>query len=124
MVQCLFWSCLFQAGKACMTRGSVWWVEFDPAVGTEIHKTRPAVIVSNDTANKFLARVVVVPLTGNISRIYPGEAVVTVNGNKNKAMTDQIMSADKSRLKNKIAELSNEDMVSLENAMKRFFSLL
>jgi len=124
MVQRLFWSCFFQAGKSGMTRGSVWWVEFDPAVGTEIHKTRPAVIVSNDTANKFLARVVVVPLTSNISRIYPGEALVTVNGNKNKAMTDQIMSADKSRLKNKIAELSDNDMVSLENAMKRFLNLL
>ena len=106
-----------------MIRGSVWWVEFDPAVGTEIHKTRPAVIVSNDTANRFLARVVVVPLTSNISRIYPGETVVTVNGYKNKAMTDQIMSADKSRLKNKIAELSFDDMVSLETVMKRFFDL-
>jgi mRNA interferase MazF len=106
-----------------MTRGSVWWVEFDPAVGSEIHKTRPAVIVSNDTANKFLARVVVIPLTSNVSRLYPGEAVVTVNGNKNKAMTDQIMSADKSRLKNKIAELSYNDMVSLETAMKRFFDI-
>jgi mRNA interferase MazF len=106
-----------------MTRGSVWWVEFDPAVGTEIHKTRPAVIVSNDTANKFLARVVVVPLTSNISRIYPGEAVVKVNGNKNKAMSDQIMSADKSRLKKKITELSNDDMISLDTAMKRFLNL-
>jgi mRNA interferase MazF len=106
-----------------MIRGSVWWVEFDPSVGTEIHKTRPAVIVSNDKANKYLARVVVIPLTSNVSRIYPGEAVVTVNDNKNKAMTDQIMSADKSRLKNKIAELSDSDMVSLETAMKRFFDL-
>ena len=107
-----------------MTRGSVWWVEFDPAVGTEIHKTRPAVIVSNDTANKYLARVVVVPLTSNVSRVYPGEAVVTVNDNKNKAMTDQIMSADKSRLKNKIGELSDNDMIYLEIAMKNFFNLL
>jgi len=106
-----------------MTRGSVWWVEFDPAVGSEIHKTRPAVIVSNDTANKFLARVVVIPLTSNVSRVYPGEAVVTVNGDKSKAMTDQIMSADKSRLKNKIAVLSDDDMISLETAMKRFFGL-
>jgi mRNA interferase MazF len=65
----------------------------------------------------------VIPLTSNVSRIYPGEAVVTVNDNKNKAMTDQIMSADKSRLKNKIAELSDSDMVSLETAMKRFFDL-
>ena len=107
-----------------MTRGSVWWVEFDPAVGSEIHKTRPAVIVSNDTANKFLARVVVIPLTSNVSRVYPGEAIVTVNESKNKAMTDQIMSADKSRLKNKIAVLSDNDMISLETAMKRFFNLL
>jgi mRNA interferase MazF len=106
-----------------MTRGSVWWVEFDPAVGSEIHKTRPAVIVSNDTANKFLARVVVIPLTSNVSRVYPGEAVVTVNGGKSKAMTDQIMSADKSRLKNKIAVLSDNDVISLETAMKRFFDL-
>jgi len=106
-----------------MTRGSVWWVEFDPAVGSEIHKTRPAVIVSNDTANKFLARVVVVLLTSNVSRIYPGEAVVEVNNSKSKAMTDQIMSADKSRLKNKIAVLSDNDMISLETAMKLFLDL-
>ena len=106
-----------------MTRGSVWWVEFDPAVGSEIQKTRPAIIVSNDTANRFLARVVVIPLTSNVSRVYPGEAVVTVNGNERKAMTDQIMSADKSRLKDKIAELSDTDLLSIEAAMKQFFNL-
>jgi len=107
-----------------MTRGGVWWVEFDPAVGTEIQKTRPAVIVSNDTANKYLARVVVVPLTTNVSRVYPGEALVTVNGSKSKAMIDQIMSADKSRLKSKITELSDNDIITIETAMKSFFALL
>ncbi|MCL2185467.1 MAG: type II toxin-antitoxin system PemK/MazF family toxin [Treponema sp.] len=106
-----------------MKRGSIWWVEFDPSVGTEINKTRPAVIVSNDIANQHLTRVVVVPLTSNVSRIYPGEALVTVEGKKNKAMTDQIMSADKSRLKKKIAELSDVDIVLVEDAMKRFFDL-
>ncbi len=106
-----------------MTRGSIWWVEFDPAVGSEIRKTRPAVIVSNDMANQFLSRVVVIPLTSNVSRVYPGEAVISVKGNKNKAMTDQIMSADKSRLKNKITELSDKDITSLETAMKRFLDL-
>ena len=106
-----------------MTRGSVWWVEFDPSIGSEIHKTRPAIIVSNDTANRFLARVVVIPLTNNVSRVFPGEAVVTVNGNKNKAMTDQIMSADKSRLKNKITMLTEDDMASVEAAIKRFLDI-
>ena len=80
-------------------------------------------IVSNNTANKFLARLVVIPLTSNVARIYPGEAIVTVKGTKNKAMTDQIMSADKSRLKNKIEELSDTDMLSIETAMKLFFNL-
>jgi len=39
-----------------MRRGEVWWIEFEPAVGSEIRKTRPAVIVSNDAANRHLAR--------------------------------------------------------------------
>jgi len=106
-----------------MTRGSVWWVEFDPSVGSEIKKTRPAVIVSNDVANQHLARVVVIPLTNNISRLYPGEAVVTINNKKNKAMSDQIMSADKSRLKSKIDVLSDNDMLMIENALKRFLDI-
>ena len=106
-----------------MTRGSVWWVEFDPAVGSEVHKTRPAVIISNDTANKFLSRVVVVPLTSNVSRVYPGEAVVTINGAINKAMADQIMSADKSRLRRKLGSLSAADMSALESAIKRFLDM-
>ena len=58
-----------------------------------------------------------------LQAIYPGEAVVTVNGNKNKAMTDQIMSADKSRLVNRIGELSYDDLVILESAMKDFLDL-
>ncbi|MDR1622529.1 MAG: type II toxin-antitoxin system PemK/MazF family toxin [Synergistaceae bacterium] len=87
-------------------RGEVWWVEFDPAVGSEVCKTRPAVIVSNDAANRHLARVVVVPVSSSTSRIYPGEAVVTVAGQNSKAMADQIMAADKSRLKNLLDTLS------------------
>ena len=89
-----------------MKRGDVWWVEFDPAVGSEIRKTKPAVIVSNDAANRNLARVVVVPLTSRTDRIYPGEAVVTAGGQKSTAMSDQIMTADKARLKNQIEALS------------------
>ena len=101
-----------------MKRGEVWLVEFDPSVGSEIKKTRPAVIVSNDAANRNLARVVVVPLTSNTGRLYPGEAVVTVGGQSSKAMADQIMAADKTRLKDRLGELSKADMLGVEDAIK------
>ena len=100
-----------------MKRGEVWWVEFDPAVGSEIRKTRPAVIVSNDAANRNLARVVVIPLSGNVERRYPGEALVTIAGKPGKAMADRIMAADKSRLKDRLGVLSKSDMRAVEEAI-------
>lgn len=106
-----------------MKRGEVWWVEFDPAVGSEIRKKRPAVIVSNDAANRHLARVVVVPLTSNTGRLYPGEAVVTVGGQSSKAMADQIMAADKSRLQSQLGGLSKADMLAVEDAIKIHLAL-
>lgn len=106
-----------------MKRGEVWWVEFDPAIGSEIRKTRPAVIISNDAANRNLARVVVVPMTSKAERQYPGEAIVTVGDQKNKAMTDQIMAADKSRLKNLIGTLSKLDMKAVEDAILVHFGM-
>ena len=106
-----------------MKRGEVWWVEFDPAVGFEVRKTRPAVIVSNDAANRNLARVVVIPLTSNTERQYPGEAIVSINGQASKAMADQIMAADKARLKTQIGKVDKTDMQAVEDAIRVHLSL-
>ena len=106
-----------------MKRGEVWWVEFDPAIGSEIRKRRPAVLVSNDSANRNLSRVVVVPLTSNIYRLYPGEALITMGEQTNKAMVDQIMAADKARLKSRLGEIKSNDMKQLEDAIRLHLSL-
>lgn len=101
-----------------MKRGDVWWVNFEPSVGSEIRKIRPAVIVSNNSANTHLNRVQVIPLTSKTGKCYPSEAVVTLNGAENKVMTDQIATVDKQRLQNCAGSISNKDMKLVERAIK------
>lgn len=100
-----------------MKRGEVWWVEFDPAVGSEIKKIRPAVILSNDLANRHLSRVVVVPVSSSAGKIYPGEARISVAGKPGKAMADQLMAADKSRLKSSLGTISKPELQAIEAAV-------
>jgi mRNA interferase MazF len=101
-----------------MRRGEVWWVEFDATTGSEIRKRRPAIIVSNDAANRHLSRVQIVPLTSNTDKLYPGEALVNLKGQPSKAMADQLTTADKRRLTERMAALSEEDMRLVENALR------
>jgi len=107
-----------------MKRGEVWWVNFDPSVGGEIRKKRPAIIISNDAANKFLNRVQVVPLTSNTGRVYPSEAVVSFKNQQSKAMADQLTTVSKLRLINRAGKLSYEDMQKVEHVVKVHLALL
>jgi mRNA interferase MazF len=98
-------------------RGEVWWVAFDPSIGGEIQKTRPALIISNNAANAALNRVIVIPLTSQVAKIYPGEALVTLNGEQRKVMADQVTTASKQRLRTKLGSLDHPDIATVENAL-------
>ena len=98
-------------------RGEVYWVAFDPIVGGGIQKTRPAIVLSNNAANMVLNRVQVVPITSKTDRIYPGEALVEIRGEKRKAMGSQLATASKLRFGARVGILNAADLVRVETAV-------
>ena len=100
-----------------MLRSEVWWVNFDPSLGGEVQKTRPAVIVSNDASNKALNRVQVVPITSRVDRVYPCEALVMLNGEMRKAMADQLTTVSKLRFGARLGLVNEPDMQLIDAAI-------
>ena len=88
-----------------VNRGDVYWVQLDPTVGTEIRKTRPAMIVSPDDMNSVLPRVIVAPLTSKGQRLGCRPEVI-FNGKNARILLDQIRTVDKQRLGEKLGSIS------------------
>ncbi|HRY98110.1 MAG TPA: type II toxin-antitoxin system PemK/MazF family toxin [Bacteroidales bacterium] len=95
-------------------------VNLDPTVGSEIKKTRPCVIISPDEMNRHLDTVVVSPVTSH-SRKYPSRVLISLDGNENWVVIDQIRTIDKSRLIKRIGSLSSKEISSIKRVIKEVF---
>lgn len=104
--------------KRAPRRGDVYFVALDPALGTEIRKTRPAVVISNDSCKSYGSRVVVLPVTSNVDSLFPGEARIQVKGVPGRVLGDQIRSIDKARLRTKIGTLTRDELIDVESAVR------
>jgi mRNA interferase MazF len=85
-------------------RGEVYWVNLDPSIGTEIKKTRPALIVSPDDMNEVLPRVIIAPLTSK-GQSLGCRPEIEFAGKPARILLDQIRSVDKRRLAGKMGEI-------------------
>jgi len=99
-------------------RGEIWWVNFDPSVGQEVKKKRPAVIISNDISNKYLKRYQVVPLSSKTGKLYPSETLIKAGGQDSKAMADQLTTVSELRFLDKIGEVTVKEMEEIERVIR------
>ena len=87
-----------------IVRGDVYWVNLDPVVGSEIQKTRPALVVSPDDLNQAVPRVIIAPLT-SAGRPMGCRPEVTFQGKSARILLDQLRCVDKIRLGKKMGKI-------------------
>jgi mRNA interferase MazF len=111
-----------------MKRGDIYFAQLDPTRGAEIPKTRPVVIVSNDVANRASISVSIVPISSNISRVFPFEVPLTAEQSglpkDSKAMAQHIRTIDKSRLAHqRSGGLKPKQLTALDDALRLHLGL-
>jgi mRNA interferase MazF len=113
-------------------RGEIWLIDFEPTLGSESSRTRPAVIVSNDGANLGAARnlhgmVTVVPLTTNTERVYAFQALldtaVTGLNYESKAQAEQVRAVSVQRLVRCLGAVSGSQMRDVDAALRLHLAL-
>jgi mRNA interferase MazF len=102
-------------------RYQVYWVRFDPARGSEMRKTRPAVIVSLNVLNEALETLVVCPLTTQLHPEWRSRLVVKIRGRAAEVAADQIRAVSKSRLTKKLGSLSPADAAALRRLLGEMY---
>jgi mRNA interferase MazF len=115
-----------------MRRGDLYWVDLEPVEGSEANKTRPAIIVSNDAANRAVERarrgvLTVVPVTSNTERVHPFQVLLTAADcglpTDSKAQAEQVRSVAAGRLRARIGALPAGPLRQVDAALRTHLAL-
>jgi mRNA interferase MazF len=108
-------------------KGDIYLVNFDPTVGVEVQKTRPAVIVSNDINNLNSPIFSISPITSSVTKVYSFEVLVSKNlgglSKKSKIMINQTRAVDKIRLIKILGTLPDTIMQKVNTALILHYNL-
>ena len=103
-------------------RFEVFLVNLDPTVGSEIKKTRPALVISPDEMNSYIRTVIVAPMTTK-GRSYPTRVTCKFAGKEGQIVLDQIRTVDKGRLVKKLGSIDSKTQRSVSQSLIEMFSL-
>ena len=104
-----------------VARGEVWLVTLDPTVGSEIHKTRPCLIISPPEMHDYLRTVIVAPMTTQ-GRPAPYRIAVTFRGKRGLILLDQVRTLDKIRLVKRLASISSATLATTLKTLQQVFA--
>ena len=104
-------------------RGDIWWVALDPALGSEIRKTRPCVVVSVKALNERRRTVIVVPLSSSPKASPPILIPISCDGHPTVAVSDQIRAVAKERLRSRLGVVTMDEMAALEDGLRQIMQL-
>lgn len=107
--------------SASVQRHEVWLVELDPTVGSEIRKTRPALVVSPDEMNRWLRTVIVAPMT-TAAKNYPSRVAVHFDGKDGQVALDQVRAVDKARLTRRLGRISDAEAAAISDRLVEMFA--
>jgi mRNA interferase MazF len=111
-----------------MKRGDIFYANLSPAIGSEMDKQRPVLIVSNNANNRASTTITILPLTSNVTRVYPFEVLINPEDSGlskvSKIQAQQIRTISKERIKSEaVGSLSAELMIAIDTALKLHLGL-
>ena len=102
-------------------RFDVFLINLDPTIGSEIQKTRPCVVISPDEMNKYIATVIIAPMTTK-GQSYPTRVPCQFQGKDGQIVLDRIRTVDKTRLVKRLGEISSDEQKAVLDTLAEMFA--